>query len=127
MFEIQDYIKSVEVNWWVLEKLKDNSGADRLGTIIKFNLKEYPNEEISGIKTREWFKHILGLVGYPYIHIQNLGYDEMAECWITLINPTELHIRHKYWSYKKAIMIVRLLQEFCEEAGIPYSNFEEAR
>jgi len=126
MFEIQDYIKSVEVNWWVLEKLKDNFG-DRLGTIIKFNLKEYPNKDISGFKVREWFKHILALVGYPYYHIQNLGYNEMAECWVTLMTPTELHIRHKYWSYKKAIMIVRLLKEFCEGAGIPYSKFEQAR
>lgn len=127
MFEIQDYIDSVEVNWWVLDQLKENSGRDRLGEIIKFKLKEYPNDEISGIKAREWFKHILALVGYPYTHMQNLGFDEMAECWISMNEPTEMVVRHKYWSYKKAIMIVRLLQEFCEESGIPYFNYEQAR
>lgn len=127
MTEIKDYIEAVEVNDWILQTLKKFDGSDRLGTFIKFKLKKYPNEEISAVRALEWFKHILALMGYQYPHIEQVGFDEMAECWVSSRDHVEMRVRHKYWSYKKSKLVRALLKTFCEEVGIVFDHFYQER
>lgn len=122
MFEIKDYIKRIVIDAEVLETLKETC-RDRLGPVIRFELKEYPNEDVSAIKTLEWFKHILALVGYQYEHIAERKFEEQAECWISrsFDFKNTVIVRHKYWSYEKTKTIFAILEAFCKNTGIAFS------
>jgi len=120
---MEDYIEKVIVNTTVLNILKTSCG-DRLGEIIRFELKRYPNEDISAIKTLEWFKHILALVGYTHEHIKDRKFEEQAECWIARLDRNTVVIRHKYWSYKKTKMIFDILKVFCQNTNIEYKEVD---
>jgi hypothetical protein len=116
---IFEYITSVILHEDILDELRQTS-RDRLGVIITFNLKMYPNESISAVKVRDWFKHILAIVGYEYDHIADLKFDEMAECWIGANDDfTKVFIRHKYWSYKTARTICSLIKTYCLFNRVP--------
>jgi hypothetical protein len=118
----RDYIEAVTFNNEILRKLKVKSWGDRLGDLIVFTLKEYPNESISYTRTLEWFKHILALCGYTYEHIKDLDGGEMCECWIYPADTayTKMVVRHKYLSLKTCTLIKEILRQYCKLNHIPF-------
>jgi hypothetical protein len=124
MDKMKDYIKFVEVNLWVLETAK-KTHRDRLGEFISFKMVKHPNESISGVKTLEFIKHLFVLMGYPFGHIRDLGFGEMAEAWVCQDDDSceRIRIVHKYWSGEKCQLCVNLLHELCLFYGIPTMTY----
>jgi hypothetical protein len=120
MINLKDFITFVEVNEWVLQTLK-TSCRDRLGVMFRFHLTPHVNEMYSPVRCLEWIKYLFASIGYTYVHIEQLGFDEMAESWVNHDYKTMV-IRHKYWSHKKAILFMNILKAFCESEEIPFDR-----
>jgi hypothetical protein len=119
---MKDTIKSITIYPQVLSIL-ENSAKDKLGVIISFELFMYPNETISAARCLDWFKHILSISGYVYEHIKELGFDEMAECWVTTSTDySKVYVGHKYWSYKTTKLIFELLRTYAVNNEIPFKE-----
>jgi len=120
--DINRYLKKVTVNRNVIDKLAVESWRDRLGVFIVFEFHMFPNESISYSTILEWFKHILAISGYTYEHVKDLRGGEMCECWI---NPqkdyAEMHVQHKYLSFKTCVFIKRVLWNYCRLSDIRFS------
>jgi len=118
--EIKDYLNGVKINQPILKKLKETE-RDRLGILIEFTLVIHPNEPISSIIVLDWFTHILALA-VPmchYEHIKDREFGEMGACFINLYDYSLIRIGHKYWSYKTAVAIIKIIRALCVKENIP--------
>jgi len=126
MERMQDYIKSVRINLWIIETLL-TIFHDRLGDFITFELVKHPNESISSFKCFDWFKHVVSLLGYHYPHLEEMDFGEMAEAWIYDSNLEKIRVRHKYWSAKQCQLCIDLLKPLCAFHGIPIEFYREPK
>jgi hypothetical protein len=118
--EIKSYLKRVQISQSVLKKIKETP-KDRLGIIMELNLIVHPNKPISSIIVLDWFTHILALA-VPmchYEHIKDREFGEMGACFINLYDYSLIRIGHKYWSYKTAVAIIKIIRALCVKENIP--------
>jgi hypothetical protein len=120
---MKDYIEAVTFNNEILRKLKVKSWDDRLGHLIEFKLKKYPNESISYYNALEWFKHLLAICGYTYEHIEESKGGEMCDCWVDADGDFErMVVQHKYLSLKTCNLMKAVVKEYCKLNHIPFKE-----
>ena len=122
--DIKDYVKSVKINREIWSTLEKADYKDRLGNFVLFELVKYPNESISSNVVFEYIKLMIALLGYPYEHIKNIDFGEIAECWVLLSGDyNEIRVVHKYWSLKKCQLFSDLVITVCGANNIPVNMY----